>query len=264
MNILSAEALEVSYDDTVVLKGLYLRFERPEIVSLIGSNGSGKSTILKSIGRLLRPGKGTVLLNGRDIHSLPAAQVARMLSVLPQGPQAPDDLTVRDLVSYGRTPHRRIFGKGDEDDEAVIRWALRETSMESLAGRQVHTLSGGERQRAWIAMALAQKTELLLLDEPTTFLDIHHQFEIMELLQRLNRKYRIMVIMVLHDLNHAARFSHRVIAVKGGCVVRDGSPGEVITEETLGEVFGIRARILSVGDSACAGSIVCIPYGVCR
>lgn len=263
MKTLSVESLDVSYDDTTIVKGLHLRFDRPEIVSIIGANGSGKSTMLKSIGKLLKPVRGVVTLNGKDLRSLPAGTVAREMSILPQGPQAPDDITVRDLISCGRTPYRSIWGGGGEDDAEIIRWALRETNMEGFAFRPVHTLSGGERQRAWIAMALAQKTGIMLLDEPTTFLDIHHQFEIMELLQRLNERHHIMVIMVIHDLNHAARYSHRVIAVKQGAVVGDGTPEEVITEETLGKVFGIKARIVSLGGGTCSGGIVCIPYGVC-
>ena len=259
MKTVSLESLDLSYDDRLVVKGLNLRFEKPEIVSIIGANGSGKSTMLKSIGRLLRPRKGVVALNGKDIHTLPARVVARDMSILPQSPHAPDDITVKDLVSFGRTPYRNFFGSNGNDDAEIIRWALKETNIESFAYRSVNTLSGGERQRAWIAMALAQKTGIMLLDEPITFLDIHHQFEIMELLQRLNEKYNITVIMVIHDLNHAAKFSHRIIAVKHGNVVRDGTPAKVITEETLSEVFGIKAQILSMN-----GSIICIPYGVCR
>ncbi len=259
MKTISLESLDLSYGDRLVVKGLDLRFERPEIVSIIGANGSGKSTILKSIGRLLRPRKGVVTLNGKDIHTLPAKTVARAMSILPQSPHAPDDITVKDLVSFGRTPYRNFFGNNGDDDAEIIRWALKETNIEEFAFRPVQTLSGGERQRAWIAMALAQKTGIMLLDEPTTFLDIHHQFEIMELLQRLNEKHNITVIMVIHDLNHAAKFSHRVIAVKQGNIVRDGTPEEVITEATLKEVFGIKAQILSMN-----GSIVCIPCGVCR
>jgi len=259
MKTISLESMDLSYDDRIVVKGLNLRFERPEIVSIIGANGSGKSTILKSIGRLLRPHKGVVALNGKDIHTLSARVVARAMSILPQSPQAPEDITVKDLVSFGRTPYRNFFGNNGDDDDEIIRWALKETNIEDFAFRPVHTLSGGERQRAWIAMALAQKTEIMLLDEPTTFLDIHHQFEIMELLQRLNEKHNITVIMVIHDLNHASKFSHRVIAVKQGNVLRDGTPEEVITEDTLREVFGIKAQILSMD-----GGIVCIPRGVCR
>lgn len=259
MKIISLESLDLSYDDRIVVKGLNLRFEKPEIVSIIGANGSGKSTILKSIGRLLKPRKGAVILNGKNIHALAAKTIAREMSILPQSPHAPDDITVYDLVSYGRSPYRKFFSSNGDDDTEIIRWALKETTMEDFAFRPVHTLSGGEKQRAWIAMALAQKTGIMLLDEPTTFLDIHHQFEIMELLQRLNEKHNIMVIMVIHDLNHAARFSHRVIAVKQGNVVRDGTPEEVITEDSLSEVFGIKAQILSMDRR-----IVCIPYGVCR
>ncbi len=259
MKTISVESMDLSYEEKIVVRGLNLSFEMPEIVSIIGPNGSGKSTILKSIGRLLRPQNGIVTLNGKDIHTLPAMVVARDMSILPQSPHAPEDIIVKDLVSFGRTPYRNFFGANGDDDEEIINWALKEMNMEDFAFRSVHTLSGGERQRAWIAMALAQKTGIMLLDEPTTFLDIHAQFEIMELLLRLNERHNIMVIMVVHDINHAARFSHRVIAVRDGNVVGDGAPKDAITENTLREVFNIEARILSMDNG-----IFCIPCGVCR
>jgi len=261
MERLGTESVDISYDEKVIVRGLDIHFDSPEIVSIIGPNGSGKSTILKALGRILKPGKGIVLLNGRDIHSLPAKKVAMMMSILPQGPQTPNDITVRDLVSYGRSPYHGIFGNADGDRD-IIDWAISETHLESMSYRQVNTLSGGERQRAWVAMALAQKTDILLLDEPTTFLDIHHQFEIMELLEKLHKRLGITIIMVIHDLNHAARFSHRVIAVKEGAVFKDDIPHEVITEDVLKEVFSVRAKVITVESNDGNGIIVCVPYGV--
>lgn len=260
-NTILAESIEVAYNNKVVINGLNVSFNKPEIISIIGPNGSGKSTLLKAIGRLLKPQRGLVLLDGKDIHSLPTKVVAQKMSILPQGPQTPDDISVRDLVLYGRSPYHQFWKtKGDNDDE-IIEWAMKETGISDFAHRPVNALSGGERQRAWIAMSLAQRTDILLLDEPTTFLDIHHQFETMELLQRLHGKYGMLIVMVLHDLNHAARFSHRVIVVKKGSIIRDGRPSDVITEDTLSEAFSIKARIMSLDESA---HIVCIPYGVCK
>lgn len=263
MERLSTESVDINYDEKVIVRELDIHFDSPEIVSIIGPNGSGKSTILKALGRILKPKKGVVLLNGRDIHSLPVKKVARMMSILPQGPQTPGDITVRDLVSYGRSPYHGIFSN-DNSDIDIINWAINETHLESLSHRQVNTLSGGERQRAWIAMALAQKTEILLLDEPTTFLDIHHQFEIMELLERLHKRLGITIIMAIHDLNHAARFSHRVIAVKEGAIFKDDIPCNVITEDILKNVFSIRTRVITVKNNDGNSIIVCVPYGVYR
>lgn len=264
MESLGAASVNIGYEQKIIVNNLDLHFDRPEIVSIIGPNGSGKSTILKALGRILKPKKGTVLLRGRDIHTLPAKQVARMMSILPQGPQTPGDLTVKDLVAFGRSPYQGLLSKNGRDRE-IIDWAISETNLEELSHREVNTLSGGERQRAWVAMALAQKTEILLLDEPTTFLDIHHQFEVMELLENLHKSLGMMIIMVIHDLNHAARFSHRVIAVKKGDICRDDTPLQVITEEVLKEVFNIKAKVLTISDHETQDKFtICVPYGVYR
>ncbi len=260
---LGARSVKIGYDKKVIVENLDITFDLPEIVSIIGPNGSGKSTILKALGRILKPQKGVVLLKGKDIHSLPAKQVARMMSILPQGPQTPGDITVKDLVAFGRSPYQGIISKNGNDTE-IIDWAIGETNLKKLCQRQVSTLSGGERQRAWVAMALAQKTNLLLLDEPTTFLDIHHQFEVMELLEKLHQRLGITIIMVIHDLNHAARFSHRVIAVKQGVVCRDDIPGKVITEEVLREVFSIKTKVITIAGNDGERITVCVPYGVYR
>lgn len=262
MTNLSANSINVTYNGKIIIKELNLYFEKLEIISIIGPNGSGKSTILKTLGRLLKATKGNVLLDGKDIHRLPAKEVARKMSILPQGPQAPGDITVKDLVSYGRSPYQGFLSEKTDSDRKIIDWAMEETNVKELANREVNTLSGGERQRAWIAMAIAQQPQILLLDEPTTFLDIRHQFEVMELLQRLHERLNIMIIMVLHDLNHALRYSNRVIAIKNGKIFRDGSPSDVITEETLMEVFGIRTRIIKMDMPLCYNGITCIPYGI--
>jgi len=261
MNILTARDVDIAYNSKKIVSNLNITFQKPEIVSIIGPNGSGKSTILKAIGRLLKPERGVVLLDGKNIHSLPTKEVARRMAILPQGPQVPDDITVRDLVSYGRSPHQNFWNRGDSNDKDIIDQAIRDTHLEELSFRPVHTLSGGERQRAWIAMALAQKPEIMLLDEPTTFLDIHHQIEIMELLSRLCKELGLIVIIVIHDLNHAVRYSHRIIAVKNGKIFKDGLPSEVITEEILSDVFHIKAKIIR---GHTGSEIICIPYGVCK
>ena len=240
------EALEVNagYGDSIVVPELSLSIPKGQIVSIIGANGSGKSTILKALARLLAPKGGTVLLEGRDIQNMDSKQVARKLSLLPQTHDAPDGLCVRDFVSYGRFPHMPAFGGLTKQDIAAVDKAIRLTQLGRLEERPLATLSGGERQRAWIALNLAQEPETMLLDEPTTFLDIRHQHETMELICRMNRTLRLTIVMVLHDLNHASRCSHRIVAVKDGRIYRQGPPREIVTEELIREIFGVESRIV--------------------
>lgn len=241
--ILEARDLRLAYEEREVVQNLSLSVDTREIISLIGPNGSGKSTILRALARALRPRGGAVYLNGHDIQALSPVKLARQLAILPQGPEAPSDLTVRELVWYGRSPHLNWWGRHTATDAEVVAWALGETKLERLAHRSVATLSGGERQRAWIALALAQTPEVLLLDEPTTYLDISHQLEVMELIRRLNTSLGLTVAMVLHDINQAARYSHRIVALQGGQVVAEGKPAEVLTPALLRRVFGVEARI---------------------
>jgi iron complex transport system ATP-binding protein len=263
MDTIKIESLKIAYNGKTVLKDLNLDFDTIGITSIIGPNGSGKSTILKAIGRLIKPSGGCVLLDGKDIHSLSAKAVARKMAILPQGPKSPDDITVKDLIAYGRFPYRSMIRNSDPEGNDIIEWAINVTGLRELTNRYVNTLSGGERQRAWIAMALAQKTGILLLDEPTTFLDIHHQLEVLELLERLQEEEKITIIMVIHDINHAARVSGRIIAVKDGFIIKDDIPANVITEEVIKEVFGIKARIISLNDECNCFNIFCVPYGLC-
>lgn len=262
MDLLKLESLKVSYNGKTVIEDLNLNFNKSGITSIIGPNGSGKSTILKAIGRLVRPSGGYVYLDGKDIHTLPTKVVAKKMAILPQSPKSPDDITVKDLVGYGRSPYQNMLKNSDPEGKEIIEWAIDVAGIRDLADRYVNTLSGGERQRAWIAMALAQKTRVLLLDEPTTFLDIHHQLEVLELLQRLHEQERINIIMVIHDINHAARFSKRIIVVKGGRVVKDDVPEGVMSEELIRHVFGVRTKIVAVEDSCGSFSLHCVPYGV--
>lgn len=243
MSIMRTEKISVCFDGKPVLENLTLAMEKGQIISILGPNGSGKSTLLKALSRNLKPNKGSVYLDDNNLAELSAKFVARKMAVLPQSPEAPKDLTVRDLVEYGRYPHQSWWqGKSAQDDQCV-EWALAQTELLDMASRIVSTLSGGERQRVWIAMALAQKPEILLLDEPTTYLDICHQLEIMELLVDFNHEHNITVAMVLHDINHAARYSDCVVMLHQGEIFAIGRPEEVITPHALRAVFGVESEI---------------------
>ncbi len=256
---ITAVKLSAGYNGISVFRDMDIDIPSGKITTLIGSNGSGKSTILKTMSRLMVPSGGAVYLEGQSIHSMPTKLVAQKLALLPQGAQTPIGITVSDLVEYGRFPHRtRLSGLTSKDQE-IIRWALSSTSMTELAGREMDQLSGGQRQRGWIAMALAQKTDLLFLDEPTTYLDISHQLEILQLLRELNEEQGVTVVMVLHDLNHAIMFSDYLVAIKDGKKHSAGSPENVITPQTLREVFDVEAAVIR---HPVLDVPVCLPYGV--
>jgi iron complex transport system ATP-binding protein len=257
MSTLRTEQLTLAYDDTTIITRLDLLIPSGKITALVGPNGCGKSTLLRGIARLLKPRAGAVYLDSDLVFKLPAKELAKRMGILPQGPVAPEGLTVRELVAQGRYPHQHWFQQWSEDDERITEEALHITGMHELAERALDALSGGQRQRAWIAMTLAQDTETLLLDEPTTFLDMAHQLEVLQLLQRLNREQGRTVVMVLHDLNHAARFAHHVIAMSAGRVVTAGSPHDVMTPTTLRDVFGVEAEIIT---DPRTGVPHCIPY----
>jgi iron complex transport system ATP-binding protein len=257
---LSTQNLALAYDETTIIRGLSVSIPRGQITALVGPNGSGKSTLLRGLARLLRPRQGTVLLDGAAIHSLPTRELAKRLGILPQGPVAPEGLSVRELVAQGRYPHQSWLQQWRVEDEAAVNRALTITGMTELAERPADALSGGQRQRAWIAMTLAQETELLLLDEPTTFLDLAHQLEVLRLLERLNQEEGRTVVMVVHDLNHATRHAHHIIALSEGQIAAAGRPAEVITPTILRSVFGVEADI--VPDPR-TGAPLCIPFGLC-
>jgi len=244
MAILEARDLAICIGNKPIIEKLDVSIPNGKITAILGPNGSGKSTLLKAMARILRPVRGSVCFNGSDIAKIDGKELARQLALLPQSPQSPPDLTVRDLVEHGRFPHRSWWKGLTADDEAIVNWALGQTGMSQMAGRLVSTLSGGERQRAWIAMALAQQPQVLLLDEPTTYLDICHQLEIMQLVAKLNRENGITVVMVLHDINHAAQYSDYIAVLKQGRVFRAGSPGDVVTAPMLREVFQVESEIL--------------------
>lgn len=254
---LNTMRLNIGYNDTLIIKDLNLEIHMGKITALIGANGSGKSTILKTMARIMSPKDGLVLLDGKSIHSQSTKEVAKCLAMLPQNPSAPEGLTVYELVTYGRFPHQKGFGTLTTEDKEIVSWALEVTGMEEFYDRPVDQLSGGQRQRAWIAMALAQQTEILFLDEPTTFLDMAHQLEVLKLLEKLNHEEGRTIIMVVHDLNHAARYAQHMVAINYGTVVSEGSPKEVMTKEVLRDVFGIEADIIL---DPRIGVPLCIPY----
>lgn len=257
MNSITTERLNIAYDESLIVNALDMKIPHGKITSIIGPNGCGKSTILKAVGRILKPKNGMVYLSGKDIRSLSTREIAKKMAILPQTPTAPSGLTVNELIAYGRFPHQKGFGKLTPEDKKVIEWALSVTKLTEFSLREVDTLSGGQRQRVWIAMALAQQTDLILLDEPTTYLDLSHQLEVLKLLYDLNRKQGCTIAMVLHDLNLAARFSDHIIAIRSGKIVKCGSPDEVITARVLKETFSIDADIVRESRT---GRPVCLTY----
>ena len=235
--------------DRPVVRGLDLSIPTGQVTAVIGANGSGKSTVLKALARLLRPQSGSVLLDGADLHRLPTRDVARQLGLLPQGPVTPDGITVADLVRRGRLPHTSVLRQWSAADSRAVDHALRVTGLAELAGEQVDSLSGGQRQRAWLALTVAQDTPLLLLDEPTTFLDVAHQLDVLEPVRDLHAAGRT-VVMVLHDVNQAARYADHLVAMRDGQVAAAGPPADVLTPALLADVFGVRCRVLTDPDSA--------------
>jgi iron complex transport system ATP-binding protein len=258
MNQLSAKNLTLTYDRTPIIRHLELDIPRGQITALVGANGCGKSTLLRGLARLLKAKTGAVYLNGESLAKLSTKAVAQQLGILPQSPVAPEGLTVKDLVAQGRFPYQSWFQQWSQTDEKLVESALAVTGMQDLADRDLDTLSGGQRQRAWIAMALAQNTDILLLDEPTTFLDLAHQIEILDLLYDLNQSQGRTIVMVLHDLNQACRYADRLVAMCQGHIFAQGTPTEVMTKEIVREVFGLDCRILN---DPVAGTPMCVPIG---
>lgn len=244
MNCITTKNLNISYGNVDIVKDLNLNIPKGKITTIIGANGCGKSTILKTIGRIINPKSGKIYVNGKDIHKENPKDLAKEMAVLPQSPQAPSGLTVEELISYGRFPHQSGFGKAKKEDKDIVSWALEVTGISEFRDRDIDDLSGGQRQRAWIAMALAQETDILLLDEPTTYLDLAHQLEILKLLEELNKNESRTIVMVIHELNNAARFADHMIGIKKGKIVCEGSAEDVMTKENLKEIFNIDAEIV--------------------
>ena len=255
---LVVERLTLGYGDRVVVDDLDLVVPPGRVTAIVGANACGKSTLLRSMSRLLKPRAGQVVLDGAEVHRTPARQLARTLGLLPQSPVAPEGITVADLVGRGRHPHQGLLSRWSHADDLAVAEALEATETTSLADRPVDELSGGQRQRVWIAMALAQQTDLLLLDEPTTFLDVSHQVEVLDLLTDLNRSRGTTVVMVLHDLNLAARYADHLVALAGGRVHAAGTPREVLTEECVRAVFGLDSRVV---DDPTTGAPMMLPLG---
>ncbi|MFG2846140.1 ABC transporter ATP-binding protein [Kitasatospora sp. NPDC048296] len=241
---LEARGLTLAYEARTVVEGLDVRIPDGRVTVIVGPNACGKSTLLRALGRLLRPVRGAVLLDGLELARIPTKRIAQRLGLLPQSPTAPEGISVADLVSRGRQPHQSWWQQWSAEDEAAVAEALERTSTAELAERSMDELSGGQRQRAWIAMALAQGTDILLLDEPTTYLDIAHQVEVLDLVRRLNVERGRTVVAVLHDLNQAARYADHLVAMRDGRVVAQGAPGEVVTAELVREVFGLESVVV--------------------
>ena len=257
MNSIVTRRLKVGYDGVIIVPGFDVELRKGKITSIIGANGCGKSTVLKAIGRILPAECGTVIVNDVDIKTMKSRDVAKWLAILPQTPTAPGTLTCEELVAYGRYPYQKGMGRLTKEDRDVVSWALEATGMLEFRQREIACLSGGQRQRVWVAMALAQQTNIVLLDEPTTYLDLSHQLEVLEILKHLNREQGTTIVMVLHDLNLASRYSDYLLAMKDGQIARYGTPEEVMTRDVLAECFFIDGDVVTDRRS---GKPVCLSY----
>lgn len=257
MSALDFKDLRVAYDNKVIIEELTSSIEKGKITSIIGPNGCGKSTLIKSISRILNKQSGRVFINGRDLEQLSGKEIARELAFLAQITSSPEGITVRELVAYGRFPYQKPFSGLAKEDTQYIDWALRVSNLKEIENERVDSLSGGQRQRVWIAMALAQGTDIIILDEPTTYLDISYQIELLNLLKTLNEEKNKTILMVLHDINQAAKYSHNIIAMKNGEIIAKGSPREVINKENLNKIYGVKTDLIYVDDKP-----ICINFNV--
>lgn len=261
MEILRAENLATGYENFTVFQDLNVELKQGKITTIIGPNGCGKSTLLKTMGRILRQKEGKVYLQNQDLHSISTKQIAKQLAMLSQNPDAPSQLKVEELISYGRYPHRKNVNRLTKKDQEVIEWSMEVTKTIQFRNRELANLSGGQRQKVWLAMALAQDTSILLLDEPTTYLDMAHQLEVLQIVKQLNIDHNCTIVMVLHDINHAARFSDEMIAMKSGKIVAVGTPASILTKKVLRDIYEIDARVMI--DPA-NGAPVCFGYDTLR
>ncbi|MFP3919423.1 ABC transporter ATP-binding protein [Lysinibacillus telephonicus] len=258
MHVLETKDLTLAYGDQIIIDHLNITIPYGEITVLIGSNGCGKSTLLRSMARLLKPQSGAILLDGETMMKLPTKDIAKKLAILPQGPVSPEGLTVLQLVKQGRYPYQKWYQQWSSKDEEIVQNALQSTGMAELSERLVDSLSGGQRQRAWIAMTLAQDTNTILLDEPTTYLDLTHQIEVLDLLFELNEKEKRTIVMVLHDLNLACRYAHHIIAVKDKTVFAHGKPEDIVNRKLVQNVFNLDCEVVA---DPVFGTPMCVPYG---
>ena len=259
--MIEVSALNAGYSGKRIVKDFNMRIGKGEITTLIGPNGSGKSTVLKTIGRLIKKESGCILLDAKDTYRMTKKEIAQIMACLSQCNTPPEDTTIRELVSFGRHPHRKWYESLTAKDEELVNWAIESTNLSSMQDKRVVNLSGGERQRAWIAVALAQQPKVLLLDEPTTYLDINNQLEVLELVKKLNEEMGLTVVMVLHDLNQAARYSHKLFVIKNGELASEGKPDEVLTKNLIREVYGVEMEILTVGQEK---NLIFMPIKVCK
>lgn len=243
MEAISVKNLSVAYEKNTIIEEMDLSIPKGQISIIIGANGCGKSTLLKTISRINKPTSGEIFINSKNIKNVKEKNIAKEVAFLPQGPVCPSGLTVRELVAFGRFPHQKMIGGLNKHDKEIIDWAIKETGLSELADNEVENLSGGQRQRAWIAMVLAQETDIIMLDEPTTYLDMSYQLEVLEVLQKLNKNKNITVVIVLHELNNACRFADNIIGLKKGKVICEGRPIDVISKDSLKEIYGIDANL---------------------
>lgn len=243
-NAIDIKKLKVGYDKKIIIEDLNLTIEKGKITSIIGANGCGKSTLLKSIGRILKKENGNIFILDKNINDIKSKEIAEKLAILSQNPTAPYQLKVEELVSYGRYPHRSNINKLSNEDKDKIEWALKVTNTIEFRDRDLSDLSGGQRQRVWLAMALAQDTDILLLDEPTTFLDMSHQLEVLNIVKNLNDKKECTIVMVLHDINHAAKYSHFIVAMKEGNILYNDEPNSIMNKNVLKDIYNIEADLI--------------------
>ncbi len=255
------ENLASGYEHVRVFEGLNLTIEEGKVTTIIGPNGCGKSTLLKTIGRILKKQQGTVYLQEQNMQNLSTKDIAKKLAILSQTPVAPGQLKVEELIAYGRYPHRNNVNRLTNKDEEMIKWALTVTNTMEYRNRELAQLSGGQRQRVWLAMALAQETNILLLDEPTTYLDMAHQLEVLDIVKSLNEQHDCTIVMVLHDINHAARYSDHLIAMQKGIIIQTGTPQEIVSAEVMRKVFHIDARIM---EDPVTNTPVCYGYDILK
>lgn len=256
-HMIAVEELSSGYDKELVFSKLSTTIEEGKISTIIGPNGCGKSTLLKTIGRILHKKSGNIYIQDQNMEKLHTRDIAQKLAVLSQNPIAPNGLKVEELISYGRYPHRKNIGRLTPKDKEMIHWAMSITHTLPFRDRNIEQLSGGQRQKVWLAMALAQETKILLLDEPTTYLDMAHQLEVLHIVKKLNEQHGCTIVMVLHDINHAARFSHQIIAMRNGNIIAEGVPEQIMTPEVLEDVYHIAARIMIDPETGCP---VCYSY----
>lgn len=261
MYAFEVESLTTGYENTRIIENLNVSIHTGKITTIIGPNGCGKSTLLKTIGRILKKECGEIFLQNENMNTMSTKEIAKKLALLVQSPAAPGQLKVHELISYGRYPHRKNVGRLTKEDNEKINWAMEVTNTLEFRNREIAALSGGQRQRVWLAMALAQETDILLLDEPTTYLDMAHQLEVLEIVQHLNRTFGCTIIMVLHDLNHAARFSDELITMKKGEVLHTGTPEQIMKADILKSVFQIEAKIMIDQEHQVP---VCISYNLMK